>query len=111
MSSMHGYQITFFTQQDRRHAGKPLGEWLLLLARELNLPGATLISGSEGIGHRHRIHSAHFFELADQPQEVQMVVGEQDSQRLFERLQTEGVQVFYVKTPVEFGTLGETGLS
>ena len=106
MQSMNGYQITFFTQQNRLHDGKPLGEWLILLARELNLPGATLISGSEGIGHRHRIHSAHFFELTEQPQEVQMV-GEEDSQRLFKKLKAEGVQVFYVKTPVEFGTLGE----
>jgi uncharacterized protein len=107
MQSMNGYQITFFTQQNHLHNGKPLGEWLILLARELNLPGATLLSGSEGIGHRHRIHSTHFFELAEQPQEVQMVVGEEGSQRLFERLKAEGVQVFYVKMPVEFGTLGD----
>jgi len=102
---MNGYQITFFTQQDRKHRGLPLGEWLVLLARDLNLPGATLIAGSEGLGRR-RIHSAHFFDLADQPLEVQMVVGEDDAKRLFERLETEGVPVFYVKAPVEFGTLG-----
>lgn len=107
MHSMHGYQITFFTQQDRRHDGKPLGEWLILLARELNLPGATLISGSEGIGHQRHIHATHFFDLADQPLEVQMVISEQESRRLFERLKKEGVSVFYVKTPVEFGTLGQ----
>jgi PII-like signaling protein len=104
---MNGYQITFFTQQDKRHHGKPLGEWLLLLAREMNLPGATLVSGSEGFGHRGRIHSAHFFELADQPQEIQMAVGAVDAERLFERLKDEGVHLFYVKTPVEFGTLGD----
>ena len=104
---MNGYQITFFTQQNCLHHSQPLGEWLILLAREMNLPGATLIAGSEGLGHHRHIHSAHFFELADQPQEVQMVVGEDDSQRLFERLRAEKVQVFYVKTPVEFGTLGE----
>ncbi|MBI4740117.1 MAG: DUF190 domain-containing protein [Betaproteobacteria bacterium] len=107
---MNGYQITFFTQQDRKHRGMPFGEWLVLLARDLNLPGATLIAGSEGLGHRHRhrIHSAHFFDLADQPLEVQMVVGEDDAKRLFERLKAEGVAVFYVKAPVEFGTLGES---
>lgn len=105
---MNGFQITFFTQQDRKHGGQPLGEWLIQLARELNLPGATLISGSEGLGHHGRIHSARFFELADQPQEVQMVVSDSDSERLFERLRAEGVHVFYVKTPVEFGMLGGT---
>jgi PII-like signaling protein len=103
---MKGYQITFFTQQDKRHRGQPVGEWLLQLARELDLPGATLIAGSEGFGQHRRIHSAHFFELADQPQEVQMAVSAEDAERLFERLRAEGVHLFYVKTPVEFGVLG-----
>ena len=104
---MNGYQITFFTQQDKRHHGKPLADWLLHLAQEMGLRGATLIAGSEGFGHHGRIHSAHFFELADQPQEVLMAVTEEELQRLFGRLKTEGVHLFYVKTPVEFGTLGE----
>ncbi|HEY6897806.1 MAG TPA: DUF190 domain-containing protein [Rhodocyclaceae bacterium] len=105
---MKGYQITFFTQQDKRHQGHPLGDWLVQLARELGLPGATLVAGSEGFGLHRRMHSAHFFELADQPQEVHMVASEADAERLFERLTAEGVHLFYVRTPVEFGTLGET---
>lgn len=104
---MNGYQITFFTQQDKVHHGKPLGEWLIQLAREMGLPGATMTSGVEGFGHRGRIHSAHFFELADQPIEVVLAVSEDEAARLFERLRAEGVHLFYVKTPIEFGTLGE----
>jgi PII-like signaling protein len=104
---MNGYQITFFTQQDKRHHGKPLADWLVHLAKEMGLPGATLIAGSEGFGHHRRIHSAHFFELADQPLEIQMAVSKEDAERLFARLKAEGVHLFYVKTPVEFGILGE----
>lgn len=104
---MKGYQITFFTQQDRRHHHKPLAEWLLLTARDMGLRGATIVAGSEGYGHHGRIHAAHFFELADQPQEVQMVVTEEEGARLFELLEKEGVSLFYVKTAVEFGTLGQ----
>lgn len=104
---MRGYQITFFTHQDKRHHGKSLGDWLVHLAQEMGLRGATLIPASEGFGHHRRIHSAHFFELADQPLEVQMAVTEDEAERLFGRLKTEGVHLFYVKTPVEFGMLGE----
>lgn len=104
---MQGYQITFFTQQDRRHKGKPLADWLVHLAQELGLSGATLISGNEGFGHHGRLHSAHFFELADQPQEVVLAATAEETERLFERLKAEGVHLFYVKTPVEFGVLGE----
>jgi len=104
---MKGYQITFFTQMNKRHHGKPVADWLVQLAKEMGLPGATLIAAAEGFGHHRRIHSAHFFELADQPQEVQMAVSEVDAERLFARLKAEGVHLFYVKNLVEFGALGE----
>lgn len=104
---MQGYQITFFTHQDQRHKGKPIGDWLVHLARELDLRGATLLAGGEGFGQHGRIHSAHFFELADQPVEVTMAVSDEEKDRLFSRLKEEGVHLFYVKSAVEFGVLGE----
>jgi PII-like signaling protein len=104
---MQGYQITFFTHQDKRHQGKPLADWLVHVAQELGLPGATVFAGGEGYGHHGRIHSMRFFELADQPQEVLLAVTAAQADRLFARLKGEGVQLFYVKTPVEFGVLGE----
>lgn len=106
---MNGYQITFFTQQDRRHHHQPLAEWLMLAARGLGLRGATIVNASEGYGQHRRIHSAHFFELADQPQEVTLAVTEEESERLFALLEKEGVHLFYVKTAVEFGVIGNPG--
>lgn len=103
---MKGYQITFFTQQDCRHQHQPMAEWLLHVARDLGLRGATVVAGSEGYGQHRRIHSAHFFELADQPQEIVMAVSEEEAERLFEHLKKAGVKLFFVKTPVEFGVLG-----
>jgi PII-like signaling protein len=104
---MQGYLVTFFTQQDRRHHGMPVADWLVKLAGELGLRGATSIPASEGMGHDHRLHSAHFFELTDQPVSVQMAVTAEECDRLFARLETERVRLFYVKTPVEFGVFGE----
>lgn len=104
---MNGYQISFLTVQGHVHKGKPLADWLLRVALETGVRGATIVAGSEGFGRHRRIHSSHFFELADQPVEVIMAVSVEESERLFERLKTEGVRVFYVKAPVEFGMLGE----
>lgn len=104
---MNGYQITFFTQQNHLHKGKAVGDWLIHLARELGLRGATMLPGGEGFGQHRRIHSAHFFELAEQPVEVMMAVTSNEAERLFERLRAEGVRLFYVKTAVEFGKLGD----
>lgn len=104
---MQGYQITFFTQQDRRHDGMPLGKWILQQARALGVGGGTLIAAAEGFGHNGRFHSAHFFELADQPVEVILALGENEANKLFARLREARVKVFYVKTPVEFGEIGD----
>ncbi|MDN5870307.1 MAG: DUF190 domain-containing protein [Nitrococcus sp.] len=104
---MNGYQITFFTQQGRRHRGKPIANWLMHLADELDLQGATVIPASAGVGYHHRIHSAHFFELADQPISIVIVTSDEEAVRLFERLRAERVRLFYVKTAVEFGLLGD----
>ena len=104
---MKGYQITFFTQQDHYHHHKPVAEWLLHAARDLGVRGATIISGSDGYGQHRKIHSARFFELADQPQEVLMAMSEEEAVRFFDFLNKEGIHLFYVKSTVEYGTLGE----
>lgn len=107
---MNGYQITFFTELDKRHNGKQLTDWLIELALELKLPGATKFAAIESFGQDRRIHSVHFIELADQPIQVQIIVTAEDADRLFARLNSEEIQVFYVKIPVEFGRVGKTNI-
>ncbi len=103
---MKGYQLEFFMEQNKRKGHQALYEWVLDLARQEGIAGATVFMGAMGFGHHSRLHSAHFFELADQPVLVTMVVKEDESNRLFDLIRQEKVPVFYVKMPVEFGTLG-----
>lgn len=103
---MNGCQLTFFTQQDRKHHSHSLAHWLLEEARRLGISGATLITGAEGFGHDRTIRSSRFFELTDQPIEVTMAVSNSDADRLLARLKEEGVDIFYVKAPIEFGMTG-----
>lgn len=105
---MHGYQLTFFTQQSRKHNGLPLGEWLLQEARKLGIKGATLTAAIQGFGHDGKLHSAHFFELSDQPIEIIMALSETDAKRIFARLHEEKINVFFVKTPIEYGMSEES---
>jgi PII-like signaling protein len=104
---MNGYQITFFTQQDRQHHGQPMAQWLMRLAADMGLRGATLIAASEGMGHDRRMHAARFFELADQPLTVLMTLTEAETERLFARLESEGANLFYTRVAVEFGSIGQ----
>jgi PII-like signaling protein len=105
---MQGYQLTFFTQQNRSHGGKPLVRWLMDMAQDLGVAGATLTAASEGFGRHHHLHSAHFIELADQPLILTMVVTAEDAGRIFALLKQEQINVFYTKAPVEFGMSAES---
>lgn len=104
---MKGFQLEFFMEQNKRHGHQALWEWLLGVARSHGIRGATVFMGAMGYGQHRRIHSAHFFELADQPVEVTMVVSEEEERRLFALLKQEKVHVFFVRLPVEFGTIDE----
>ena len=104
---MKGFQVSFFTVEGRRHGHKPMAHWLIDLAKSLHIAGATMLVGVEGIGRHGRLHSAHFFELADQPVEVTMAASEEQCNLLFEALERERADLFYVKTPVEYGVVGK----
>ena len=105
-NSVNGFQLTYFTQQDHRHDDKSLGHWLVEEARAMGIGGATLITASEGFGHHRHLHRMHLIDLSEQPIEVVMAVTAEEADRLFAKLASEKIKVFYSKTPVEFGTIG-----
>lgn len=104
---MTGYQINFYTLQNRKYQNQPIAEWLLEKSQLMGIRGATVIHADESFGSDRRIHATRFFELAEQPVLVIMVVTEQESQTLFDLIRSAGIKVFYTKTPVEFGVIGE----
>lgn len=100
-----GYQLTFFTLQSRRHKGLNMADWLEEIANEIGIHGVTVINASKGIGHDGIWHSATFFELADQPLEIMMIVDEEAYTKLFDHLRSEALNLFYTKTAIEYGTI------
>lgn len=69
---MQGYQLTFFTQQDRMYGFSSQGDWLVKDARKLGVGGATHVSAAKGFGRHDKLHSVHFIELAEHPIQVTM---------------------------------------
>lgn len=103
---MKGYQLTFFAEEGRRHGHTLIVDWLLETAKSLHIRGATAVAGYEGVGRDGRFHSSGFFELTDRPLEVKMAVTEEQADALFAALEAAHANLFYMKTPVEFGTVG-----
>jgi len=104
---MKGFQLEFFTQQDRYHGGKPISDWLIDIAQSHGIRGATAFMGDDGFGKDNRRHAAFLFKIVDHPVQITMVVNEEECQRLFLLLVKENLHLFYVKLPVEFGKVGE----
>lgn len=103
---MNGYLITFYTEMNQRHQGQQIHEWLLALSRKMHFRGVTVMHGFEGIDHKGKLHSSSFFELVDEPITIQLALTELETEQLFEYLNQEEISIFYVKTAVEFGTVG-----
>jgi PII-like signaling protein len=105
---MEGYFVTFFTQQNRKHDGIPLANWIIEEAKKQGVGGATLFSGKEGFGHDGRFHSKNYFDLQDPPLQVAMALTFDEYDRLMARFSTNNLRVFFTKSKIEFGFTSES---
>lgn len=105
---MKGYQLTFYTQQNREYKGVPIARWIMDEAQKFGIPGATMMMAAEGMGRDGKLHSVSFFELTEQPVEVKMAINEQQADSFLEHIAQSKLRIFYVKTPIEYGIVGET---
>lgn len=100
-----GYEILFIMPENRRHKGILVSKRIKELAQKLGVRRMTTRTDAEGTGMSGRPHSAHFFELADRPIEIMFVVGQSLGDQLLDAVRSEGLKVFCIRKPVEFGDL------
>jgi PII-like signaling protein len=102
---MQGTLLKFYVQEKSKLHGKLAYEWLLELARDAGLPGATVCRGIAGYGRHRVLHENQFFELAgDVPVEVSFAVSDAQADTLLGRLRNERVALFYLRVPAQFGS-------
>lgn len=66
--------LRVFIGESDRHAGRPLYEVIVEMARQDGLAGATVIRGTLGFGANSRIHSAKILRLSeDLPMVIEIV--------------------------------------
>ncbi|MFQ3675951.1 MAG: DUF190 domain-containing protein [Endomicrobiia bacterium] len=75
--------LRIFIGESDKCDGRPLFEWIVLKARELNLSGATVLKGILGFGADSRIHTAKLLELSeDLPVVIEIVDTEENINKL-----------------------------
>lgn len=107
---MHGTYLRFYVQENRKHHGMLVYEWLLETAKKAGIHGGSAFRAIAGYGRHGILHEQHFFELAgDLTVEVEFLLSDEQAATLLGVLQKEHVQLFYAKAPAEFGVAGNSG--
>ena len=104
-----GTLLRFYAHESRKHRHVLLYEWLLEEARRLGLHGGSAFRAIAGFGRHGVLHEDHFFELAgDLTVEVDFALSDADAERFLAHVEAEGVEVFYVRVPIDYGVAGRT---
>lgn len=104
---MKGTLLRFYVHENRRHRHALLYDWLLEQARELGINGGSAFRAIAGFGRHGILHEEHFFELAgDVTVQVELAVSDDEAGRMLARIREEGIAIFYIRIPIEYGSIG-----
>jgi PII-like signaling protein len=100
--------LKFFVVEDQRHAGQPVYQWLLREASAQGLEGGSAFRAVAGFGRHHKLHEAHFYELAGElPMEVVFVTDQARAMQLIDTVAAAGLPLFHYMMPAQSGIAGE----
>ena len=103
---MKGECLRFYVDENRRHRGVLLWEWLLEQANAKGIRGSSAFRAIGGFGRHHDLHESRFFELAGSTGvEIDFIVGEGEADQMIAQVQREGLRVFYARFPAIFGVI------
>jgi PII-like signaling protein len=104
---MNAVMLRLFAEEDDKHKGKLVYEWLLETGRKLGISGGSAFRAIAGYGHGGRIHEDTFFELSGKlPVEVMFAATHEQADALLAKVAAEGLRLFYIRTEAETGTTG-----
>lgn len=102
-----GYEVIFIVPESRRHDGKRVYDWIVETAKGLGIGRMTQRGDVEGTGADGKLHSAHFFDLADQSIELMYAMDEETAERFVTAVEATGAPLFCICRPVHFGQLND----
>lgn len=103
---MKGYELTFMAPRSRRHHGESVLDAVVRIAKAHGVTRHTRRTDTESIGVGGQSHSAHFFELADEPEEVSFILVNGKTDELMQAIDAEGLYVFCIRREIEFFQFG-----
>ncbi len=103
-----GYSLRFYMHENAKHRGMLLYDWLLGQAEKHGVHGGSAFLAMAGFGRHGVLHEHHFIELqGDLPVMVEFLVNEEDAQKILGLVHQDGARLFWAKSPIEFGIIGQ----
>ena len=103
---MKGTLLRFYVHESRKHGHIVLYEWLLEEAKKIGIHGGSAFRAIAGFGRHGIMHEEHFFELAGElTVQIDFAVTDAEADDLLDLLRREQIDIFYVRMPIEFGTI------
>jgi PII-like signaling protein len=100
--------LRFYMHENHKHCGILQYEWLLENAKKNGVHGGSAFRAIAGFGRQGHLHEQHFYELAgDLPVVVEFLLSSEEADAMLARLCEEKIRVFYSRSALEFGALGD----
>lgn len=103
---MKGCELTFMAPRSRRHRGESVLDAVVRIARAHGVIRHTRRTNTESVGAGGHSHSAHFFELADEPEEVSFILENGKTDELLQAVHDASLYVFCIRREIEFFQFG-----
>jgi PII-like signaling protein len=103
---MKGTYLKLYVPEFEKHPnGEALHQWLMNSAKSLGMQGGTATRGVSGFGRHGDISVDNVF--GESPMEMAFMTSEELADKFLNLLKKEKLTLFYIKTPAEYGWLGE----
>jgi len=103
---MQGFELIFMAPRSHRHKRQMTLDAIVDLAKTHGIYRYTRRMDSESIGNGGHRHSAHFFELTDEPEELMFIVDGDQADELLAAVQEQNIKIFCVRRGIEFYHFG-----
>lgn len=103
---MKGTYLKIYVPEFEKHSnGEALHQWLMNSAKSLGIAGGTVTRAVSGFGRHGDLSVDNVF--GESPMEMVFMTSEELADKFLNLLKTEKFALFYIKTPAEYGWLGE----
>ncbi|HKO88409.1 MAG TPA: DUF190 domain-containing protein [Burkholderiales bacterium] len=103
-----GMRVELFFPEDEKHKHVLIEKWIFEAARWAGIPGGAIYRAHAGYGRHGELRDEGIFDMdRAHPMMASFITNPATAQKFLDYLAKEGLDVFYTRSEVEYGRVGE----